>query len=309
MTSATLLPPPAGSSLEAGSLAFELAKARDEWLAYQASQRAIKPDQDVLVDDQLVQQAREKRIMSSPPQSTSWLDLDQLAAQDPELAARRWEEVKIAARKELASGHWAAAAMETANQYCWQRAQFLVLRDDLASQWRPRNGIEWCLIDGMTQALVMQRHWMQRLIEVDSLEWPEPPSADAAKFQPPRLSSSMAIDQAAAMVDRFNRIFMRGLRQLRDLRRYTVSISAQQVNIAHQQQVNVAATPEGCDEGDKPPVAILDAGWDGRADDRQETSDGNGSEGRVPVAAMKPPVTLRMVKERAAAIKAMRAQQ
>jgi hypothetical protein len=54
----------------------------------------------------------------------------------------------------------------------------------------------------------------------------------------------LAIDQAAGMVDRFNRMFMRALRQLRDLRRYTVVIqSAEQVNVG-QQQVNVAASPE-----------------------------------------------------------------
>ena len=51
-----------------------------------------------------------------------------------------------------------------------------------------------------------------------------------------------AIEQAA-MVDRFNRLFLRTLRQLRDLRRYAPAVTIQnagQVNIG-QQQVNVAS--------------------------------------------------------------------
>ena len=52
------------------------------------------------------------------------------------------------------------------------------------------------------------------------------------------------------MVDRFNRIFLRTLRALRDLRRYSPSVTIQnagQVNIA-QQQTNTATLGEG----DKP---------------------------------------------------------
>ena len=49
------------------------------------------------------------------------------------------------------------------------------------------------------------------------------------------------MEQAAAMVDRFNRLFLRTLRALRDLRRYEAPVNvgmAGQVNIAGQ-QVNV----------------------------------------------------------------------
>lgn len=51
-----------------------------------------------------------------------------------------------------------------------------------------------------------------------------------------------AIEQAAAMADCFNRMFLRTLRQLRDLRRYArqmVINNLAQVHIAHQ-QVNIA---------------------------------------------------------------------
>ncbi len=48
------------------------------------------------------------------------------------------------------------------------------------------------------------------------------------------------------MVDRFNRLFLRTLRQLRDLRRYTPAIvinNPRQVNIANQ-QVNTTGNAE-----------------------------------------------------------------
>jgi hypothetical protein len=115
----------------------------------------------------------------------------------------------------------------------------------LAAQWRPRSGIEWTLIEMMAQAWTQQMFWTQRMVVVNAIERPEPPPRDTAKWQPPRLSASLAIDQAAGMVDRFNRVFMRALRELRDLRRYTVVIQGpEQVNIGRN-QVNVAGGADG----------------------------------------------------------------
>jgi hypothetical protein len=235
---------------EAPSLAHELAKARTELVAYyrrqygQSIPEAVKKAEELIATTNA---ANIERILRTPADCTTWLEMEQLAAVDPVLAARRWEKIKEAAYQELASGHQSAKAVESYEQTCWKRAQFLARREDLANQWRPRGGIEWALIDMMAQALSLQALWMQRLVMVDAIEWPDPPSKEIAKWQPPQLGQSMAIDQAAGMVDRFNRIFMRALRQLRDLRRYTVVIqSAEQVNIG-QQQVNVAITPEDSD--------------------------------------------------------------
>ena len=58
-----------------------------------------------------------------------------------------------------------------------------------------------------------------------------------------------AIEEAATMVDRWNRLFLRTLRQLRDLRRYTPSVvvgNVSQLNIA-QQQMNVASTQQNAE--------------------------------------------------------------
>lgn len=64
-------------------------------------------------------------------------------------------------------------------------------------------------------------------------------------WQPPRLGTAEALEQSAAMADRFNRLFLRTLRALRDLRRYAGPVIVQraaQVNVGAQ-QVNVATDP------------------------------------------------------------------
>ena len=66
-------------------------------------------------------------------------------------------------------------------------------------------------------------------------------------WTPPRVSDVEAIEQAAAMMDRFNKIFLRSLRALRDLRRYcrlVIVQNARQVNVGGQ-HVNVAGSVLG----------------------------------------------------------------
>ncbi|MFV1968969.1 MAG: hypothetical protein ACC628_26415, partial [Pirellulaceae bacterium] len=147
---------------------------------------------------------------------------------------------------ELETGHRAADAVESSGSDCWTRAQFLAQREQLAREWQPRDGIELTLIDAMAQTLIMKTFWMKRMIVLDALE-----SSDGitSELQLPRVSAFQAIEQAAAMMDRFDRMFMRALRQLRDLRRYATSVvvqRAEQVNVG-QQQVNVTAGKDVCD--------------------------------------------------------------
>ena len=64
---------------------------------------------------------------------------------------------------------------------------------------------------------------------------------------PPRVDTAQAMDQAATMADRFQRLFLRSLRALRDLRRYTATIvvaSAGQVNVSNGPQMNVAQSAQ-----------------------------------------------------------------
>jgi hypothetical protein len=191
-----------------------------------------------------------QRVLHGPPDQVNWFDLDQIARTDPDRAVARWEEIKRAALEELRTGHRAARAFETANDGAWQRAQFLALRDDLAAEWRPRNGIERQLLDTMAQAQAGYLQWLQTLTVRTALTsvGGERLQREEGKWQAPRQTDADAIDQAAEMMERFNRIFLRTLRALRDLRRYAGPVIVQnagQVNVGGQ-QVNVAAPTRPC---------------------------------------------------------------
>ena len=69
---------------------------------------------------------------------------------------------------------------------------------------------------------------------------------ERGKWRVKAVSGDAEANQAADMADRFNRLFLRTLRHLRDLRRYNLPVminNPQQVNIAADggQQVNVNA--------------------------------------------------------------------
>ena len=181
------------------------------------------------------------RALLGPPDQVSWCDLDRIARTDPDRAVARWEEVKRAALDELHTGHRAARAVETpGNDGAWHRARFLALRNDLAAEWCPRNGIERQLLDTVAQAQTCYLHWLQVLtvrtalgsVGGDRLQ------AEEARWMAPQQTVADALDQAADMMDRFNRIAMRTLRTLRDLRRYAGPVIVQnagQVNVGGQQ--------------------------------------------------------------------------
>ena len=230
-------------SSEAGPLACEMAGAHRRMVEFYRDQCHLMPAEAVAQADASLTAADEKRIFNCPPEQVSWLDLHTLADRDTELAVRRYEEIKQAARDELRTGHRAGKTMEPTTFGPWDRARFLAIREELASEWQPRNGIERTLIDGMAQAYTAQLFWMERLTLFSTLEPVNGSEAvkQRGSWTPPTIAVADAIDQAALMVDRFNRLFMRTLRALRDLRRYSQTVvirRAKQVNVG-QQQVNV----------------------------------------------------------------------
>jgi hypothetical protein len=181
-----------------------------------------------------------ERALNAPPEEAQWWDLQHLAERDPDLAVRRWEEIKHAALEDLQTGYRAARTLEASNGTPWERAKFLALRTELTAEWEPRNGIERQLIDTMALALSSMFFWQHVLQVRASIDAKEERRAvrEKACWCPPAVDAVEAEDQAAAMVDRFNRMFLRSLRALRDLRRYTPAVVVQnagQVNVAGQQ--------------------------------------------------------------------------
>jgi hypothetical protein len=184
----------------------------------------------------------EALVLQGAADEVSWHGLEYLASQDPEKALRRWEEVKAEALAELRSGHRAAKTMEGCASDCWRRAQFLAVRRDLTEAWQPRNGLERQLLDMLAQAQTAQLRWLGTLsLRCTTASLRKPPRGT---WEPLTVADAEAVEQAAGMVDRFNRIFLRTLRALRDLRRQAPGVvvqSAGQVNVA-EQQVNVQST-------------------------------------------------------------------
>lgn len=225
---------PATSS-EAGPLARELGRARERMMAQIRAAYGLDPPAALQRVEAMVESEGANRPSPVPHELLTWWNLDALAQADPALAAERWNEVREAARTELATGHRAALAVETDAANCWQRARFLAVRDELTSEWQPATGLERRLIDMLAQALSIQEHWLHRMMMLDALENADD---DPSGLKSPRVAMATAIEQAAGMVDRFHRIFMRTLRQLRDLRRYTPQVivkNAGQVNVGGNQ--------------------------------------------------------------------------
>ena len=231
----------AAAADDAGELAGEVAAAFGELLdgfqqhfrlsAEEAAARADEPDPGA-----------GERIMRCPPDQVSWIDLRDLAKSDPALALRRWEEVKEAARAELRSGHRAARAIDGMNQGAWARARFLALRDELAEAWRPRGGLERQMLDQMAQAQTMLWLWQEVLTTYGLLLGRGRERRQAARnlgpCEPPRQSDAEAAAQSAAMVEYWQRFYLRALKALQDQRRAgprVVVRRAGQVNVAAQQ--------------------------------------------------------------------------
>jgi hypothetical protein len=243
-------PPSPPTADESMSLARELGASFGEMVKCYREMSGLSP-QEALARASETHPTDEERILRAPPDQLSWSQLDTLAERDPELARRLWEEVKREAREELQSGHRAALAMGYLVGDCWPRAQFLAVRAALAEGLRPRNGLEWLLIDTMAQAQTLLLLWQENLAGQTLL------AARARKPDPDmprhplgrRLTAAEMREEAAAMVERWQRQFLKALEAYQRQRRQAPAVivrNAGQVNVGGQ-QVNVAGTPAAVD--------------------------------------------------------------
>lgn len=206
-------------------------------------------------------------LMSLPVDILGFADFEQLYSYAPRSAERVWEWIKQEGRAEFESGHLAANITfpEGYMKQLWNIARYLGVRESFIDDWQPQGGIEVAMIDMMAQSYSQWQYWLEQTVkrsETREIEihpeysrWLEQRGRELKSFgitdgywNRPHVSEQQALDSAVQMADRFNRIFMRTLRQLRDLRRYApVTINnPQQVNIAADggQQINIAKTEE-----------------------------------------------------------------
>jgi len=112
----------------------------------------------------------------------------------------------------------------------------------------------------LAQSFLCFQHWVKQSLlrsqtplrksNAGYIQWQEQFNPDAVDdgytyghWDLPYVSEQAAVEHATRMADRWHRMYMRTLRSMRDLRRYSVTIAnAQQVNFASEsaQQVNVA---------------------------------------------------------------------
>jgi hypothetical protein len=177
------------------------------------------------------------------PADFSWHDVAALAQHDEAAGRALWERIKQTARDELYEGKAGAFAIEGHHGRPMARAEYLAVWVALADGLRPANGAERLLIDGMAQALIMQRRWLQQMVQIESRDTIRRGSSRRDDHEPPRLGEAEAVDRAMAMQDRFLRQFLRLMKCYRDGRRLigSMTVLGAQINLA-QQQVVTAGT-------------------------------------------------------------------
>ena len=183
------------------------------------------------------------------------------------MAQNLWEMIKREAAREFESGHRAAEAFEPADYMtdAWNRASYLGLRESMIEEWQPKGGIELTMIDAVAQAWLMLQHWTEESVRRAKTrpreenhqfrewkKWQKEASAkqwDDGYWDIPYVYEQNAIEHAAQMADRWQKMYLRAIRSLRDWRRYVPNLTinnANQVNIASDggQQINVAKSKD-----------------------------------------------------------------
>jgi hypothetical protein len=226
--------------------------ANVRWRMVELKEGADEADRRVRAADDPEWQTR---ALSEPSDEVSWGALSTLIEANPEAGWAVWERVKAEASEELTSGHRAALAL-CWDDSPWPRAQFLAIRQAFIDDWQPRGGIELTLIDQMAQAHSLYLHWIERANMQASLE---ASSFDRqihgrGRWKPRQISAAESLDQSAQMADRWQKLFVRALRALRDLRRTTPSVVVAapggQVNVGRNQVISQStASGVGDDQG------------------------------------------------------------
>lgn len=198
------------------------------------------------------------------PDRVGWHDLARLAEHDPEAGRDLWLAIKREARHELASGIRAASALESpmpSTNQPWNRARYLAIVDALRTDLQPRGQLEELLIQRMASTYHLCLHWQRVAIEREELEifngdatvrqeraGMTPAQKERQRLEygylPPRQTQAEAIHDAYLMGERFERAFLRLVREFRNQRRVFANliVAADTVNVAAggPQQVNMS---------------------------------------------------------------------
>lgn len=189
-------------------------------------------------------------ILEQRVNDISWRDIQGMFEKDPEAAGIIYQTIKKVAREGIAAGMLSAEAIKRGDTP-YKHAQYGVVLEGFEKAWKPRDAIEQSMVETLVQAYLAYNHWLGIASAAAEYSYNaiERDNERDGRWQPPRLSADETIERAMLMADRFNRLYLRTLRQMRDLRRYSVPVTInnpKQVNIAADggQQVNAVKVEE-----------------------------------------------------------------
>lgn len=244
----------ATTPIEAQDLAREMALAyrsmvdfyRKNWKNEDGTATSTEEAEQFLANSTRRDAAEDARArLNQDPRQFSWHDFEALSRSDNLVPLQIWEEIKVmAVQHQRRGGLMLDAAKGMHGQGPFEKAQMIAIRHELRATWHPQNGIEDAIIEQMTLAHWQVFQWMNRLQTLETMHDRHLRMEDQNATLP-RVSQAEASATAAAMIDRFNKMFLRCVRSLRDLRRYPVTVNAPggQVNIGDK-QINVAPGAE-----------------------------------------------------------------
>ncbi len=192
------------------------------------------------------------QIRNTPPEELKLADFGMLSMFDPEAGALELRRFRELARSEIQNGTAAAKAVYGIHGGSfWETETFKELLSQIEVNWKPQSGLESILLQNFAQAWVNQQRWTLKLSTMgeDLCNRERMEHEHLSGWLPLRVSEQQAMDQAAAMIERFNRMALLNIRALKDLRRSGPTYHIDKANIANQQIV-VDGTPRPqCDSG------------------------------------------------------------
>lgn len=238
---------PAMHEGEIEAVAYTLAKQRADYIAFLEKHYKVTREEAIARagEDVVGDEERRAELAAMPARDVRWYTIDRVMEFDEKAALAKWEEIKRQARLELEGGQRSVEAMGYDDP--WKRAQYFALRRSFSEEWRPRGGIERALIEQMAQTYSEWMEWLEHYQRLQSREYrgTEPEGYDSRDYYcTPRLSQTEYLDRVLRTAERFQRMFMRSLRALRDLRRYVGPVTihnAGPLSVGGNQQVNVGS--------------------------------------------------------------------
>src|SRR5262249_32474524 len=150
----------------------------------------------------------------------------QLEDAEPGSFATLWEKLKEYAKDELESGMRAATVAVGIYHLPLDKARFIVLREKYIREWEPRNVLESQMIDAICQAQTIREYWLTLATGRVAVECEQERYYVMNRGQRSEryIDGSQSAREAQEQAERWDRVYIRSIRALRDLRRYTAPV-------------------------------------------------------------------------------------